>query len=205
MTMFKIKANESDTHMKLMSERIQLEQSLPSSKKIYFDALSLSRKVGKSEGFRVEMYLKTLECHYDTKNDKIKYTMIPTEDLTHMPRFLVASRANDLYRAVVAATGSSSRLDRSHRDLLPVDAATHEALVGDIAASVLMSRQGLPATLSKEVKDKLDSYERELKENPSYESTLKQDVDTTIKVIEMAVKEERVDFSGFSAFPSERF
>ena len=197
MTMFKIKANESDTHMKLMSERIQLEQSLPSSKKIYFDALSLSRKVGKSEGFRVEMYLKTLESHYDTKNDKIKYTMIPTEDLTHMPRFLVASRANDLYRAVVAATGSSSRLDRSHRDLLPDDAAAHEALVRDIAASVLMSRQGLPATLSKEVKDKLDYYERELKENPSYESTLKQDVDTTIKVIEMAVKEERVDFRDF--------
>ena len=59
-------------------------------------------------------------------------------------------KANDIYRAVVAATGSEHRLDRMGRNnLLPVDDAKY-AFRQDLAAGVLMARQGLPATLSKE-------------------------------------------------------
>ena len=60
-------------------------------------------------------------------------------------------KANDIYRAVVAATGTENRLDRSGRNnLLPEDDAKHEQLVRELAAGVMMARQGLPAILSKE-------------------------------------------------------
>ena len=145
---------------KLTGEKLQLEQSLPNSKKIYFDALALARQVGEAEGFRVERYFKPMDSQYDPKSDKVRYTMIPTKDLSNMPSTLGAVRANDLYRAVVSAIGGHERLERQDRlPLLTDDASKHELLVRDIAAGVLMSRQGLPAVFSKEVQDNMAQFQ----------------------------------------------
>ena len=181
---------------KQKGEKPQLEQSLPNSKKIYFDALALARQVGDAEGFRVERYFKPMKSQYDPKSDKVRYTMIPTKDLANMPSTLGAVRANDLYRAVVSAIGGQERLERQDRlPLLTDDASKHEFLVRDIAAGVLMSRQGLPAVFSKEVQDNIAYYEREIKENPSFEASLMKDVDSTIKALDMSIKGEHIDYA----------
>jgi len=181
---------------KTTGEKLQLEQSLPNSKKIYFDALSLARQVGDAEGFRVERYFKPMESEYDSKSDKVRYTMIPTKDLYNMPSTLGALRANELYRSVVSAIGGHERLERQDRlPLLTDDASKHEFLVRDIAAGVLMSRQGLPAVFSKEVQDNIAYYEREIKENPSFEASLMKDVDSTIKALDMSIKGEHIDYA----------
>lgn len=181
---------------KTTGEKLQLEQSLPNSKKIYFDALSLVRQVGDAEGFRVERYFKPMESEYDSKSDKVRYTMIPTKDLSNMPSTLGALRANELYRSVASAIGGHERLERQDRlPLLTDDASKHELLVRDIAAGVLMSRQGLPAVFSKEVQDNIAYYEREIKENPSFEASLMKDVDSTIKALDMSIKGEHIDYA----------
>lgn len=196
--MMVLKSNHDTSTLtpKQTGEKPQLEQSLPNSKKIYFDALALARQVGEAEGFRVERYFKPMDSQYDPKSDKVRYTMIPTKDLSSMPSTLGAVRANDLYRAVVSAIGGHDRLDRQSRlSLLTDDASKHELLVRDIAAGVLMSRQGLPAVFSKEVKDNIAYYEREIKENPSFEASLMKDVDSTMKALDLSIKGERVDYA----------
>ena len=90
------------------------------------------------------------DAAYDKQADKIIVSGMSDKDAGDS-RQAALQKANDIYRAVVAATGSEHRLDRMGRNnLLPVDDAKYERFVQDLAAGVLMARQGLPATLSKE-------------------------------------------------------
>lgn len=104
-------------------------------------------------------------------------------------------KANDIYRAVIAATGTENRLDRSGRNnLLPEDDAKHEQLVRELAAGVMMARQGLPAILSKENEKLIPYWEREIKENPKLLGIVERDVNNAVETIDNLVAKRKVDY-----------
>ena len=104
-------------------------------------------------------------------------------------------KANDIYRAVVAAVGSENRLDRSGRNsFLPEDDAKHEKLVQELAAGVLMTRQGLPAILSKESEKLVPYWQRELTENPKMLGVLERDVNNAVETIDSILAKREVDY-----------
>ena len=104
------------------------------------------------------------------------------------------SRANDLYRAIAYYTGTAERLNRGGR-MLPADAAKYDQLVSELSAGVLMSRKGLPATLSLSSQSLVPYFERELKEDSKLVGRLENDVNNAVKVIGMIRKGEVVDYA----------
>ena len=104
------------------------------------------------------------------------------------------SRANDLYRAVAYYTGTAERLNRGGR-MLPADAVKYDQLVAELSAGVMMSRKGLPATLSVSSKELVPYFERELKEDSKLIGRLENDVNNAVKVIGMIRKGEAVDYA----------
>ena len=104
------------------------------------------------------------------------------------------SRANDLYRAVAYYTGTAERLNRGGR-MLPADAVKYDQLVSELSAGVLMSRKGLPATLSASSKELVPYFERELKEDSKLVGRLESDVNNAVKVVGMIRKGENIDYA----------
>lgn len=124
------------------------------------------------------------DAKYDKTDDKIEVSGMIDKSVGS-ERLAALQKANDIYRAVVAATGTENRLDRSGRNsLLPDDDAKHEKLVQELAAGVLMARQGLPATLSKESQKLIPYWERELKENPKMVGVIERDVNNAVETID---------------------
>lgn len=128
----------------------KLVKSVPEGKVVLDRAYSTAKAVAKQEGIKYERVMVIQDAKYDKTDDKIEVSGMIDKSVGS-ERLAALQKANDIYRAVVAATGTENRLDRSGRNsLLPEDDAKHEKLVQELAAGVLMARQGLPATLSKE-------------------------------------------------------
>jgi mutS domain I protein len=79
-------------------------------------------------------------------------------------------------------------------NLLPVDDAKYERFVQDLAAGVLMARQGLPATLSKESMQNVNYLQREIRENPKMLGLIEKDVNNAIESIDKHLKQEIVKY-----------
>ena len=118
------------------------------------------------------------------------------------------SRLNDTYRASVGFTGEASRLNRaSSVKMLPEDAQKYDRLVQELAAGVLMSRDGFPATLSKENLDLVPYWEREMKESPVLMENIERDVNNAVEVLDKIKKGESIDYAairGEKAFDAAR-
>ena len=126
------------------------------TKAILNKAYATAKEVAKQSGMQYERVMVLQDAKYDSKEDKIVVSGMKGE--VGNEKMAALYKANDIYRAVVAATGTENRLDRSGRNnLLPEDDAKHEQLVRELAAGVMMARQGLPAILSKE-NEKLIPY-----------------------------------------------
>ena len=133
------------------------------------------------------------DAKYDSKEDKIVVSGMKGE--VGNEKMAALYKANDIYRAVVAATGTENRLDRSGRNnLLPEDDAKHEQLVRELAAGVMMARQGLPAILSKENEKLIPYWEREIKENPKLLGIVERDVNNAVETIDNLVAKRKVDY-----------
>ena len=117
-------------------------------------------------------------------------------------------RVNDSFRAAAAYTGGESRLNRvAYSTMLPGDAEKYDRLVSELAAGVLMSRAGLPATLSKESMALVPYWERELKESPKLMESVERDVNNAVEVLEKIRAGETVDYAairGEKAFDAVR-
>ena len=106
------------------------------------------------------------------------------------------ARANDTYRAVVAYTGAEDRLNRGAKGkMLPEDAVKYDKLVQEVSAGVLMARQGLPASISKENLDLVPYWERELKEDPKLVERLEGDVNNALQAVSSINKGVAVDYA----------
>ena len=125
----------------------KLVKSVPEGKVVLDRAYSTAKAVAKQEGIKYERVMVIQDAKYDKTDDKIEVSGMIDKSVGS-ERLAALQKANDIYRAVVAATGTENRLDRSGRNsLLPEDDAKHEKPVQELAAGVLMARQGLPATL----------------------------------------------------------
>ena len=117
-------------------------------------------------------------------------------------------RVNDSFRAAAAYTGGESRLNRvAYSTMLPGDTEKYDRLVSELAAGVLMSRAGLPATLSKESMALVPYWERELKESPKLMESVERDVNNAVEVLEKIKAGEAVDYAairGEKAFDAVR-
>lgn len=172
----------------------KLVKSVPEGKAVLDRAYSTAKAVAKQEGIKYERVMVIQDAKYDKTDDKIEVSGMIDKSVGS-ERLAALQKANDIYRAVVAATGTENRLDRSGRNsLLPEDDAKHEKLVQELAAGVLMARQGLPATLSKESQKLIPYWERELKENPKMDGVIERDVNNAVETIDNLIAKRIVDY-----------
>ena len=172
----------------------ELIRQLPNEKEVISNANQTAQRVAKSAGVGYERVMVLQDAAYDKQADKIIVSGMSDKDAGDS-RQAALQKANDIYRAVVAATGSEHRLDRMGRNnLLPVDDAKYERFVQDLAAGVLMARQGLPATLSKESMQNVNYLQREIRENPKMLGLIEKDVNNAIESIDKHLKQEIVKY-----------
>lgn len=172
----------------------ELIRQLPNEKEVISNANQTAQRVAKSAGIGYERVMVLQDATYDKQADKIIVSGMSDKDAGDS-RQAALQKANDIYRAVVAATGSEHRLDRMGRNnLLPGDDAKYERFVQDLAAGVLMARQGLPATLSKESMQNVNYLQREIRENPKMLSLIEKDVNNAIESIDKHLKQEIVKY-----------
>ena len=172
----------------------KLVKSVPEGKAVLDRAYSTAKAVAKQEGIKYERVMVIQDAKYDKTDDKIEVSGMIDKSVGS-ERLAALQKANDIYRAVVAATGTENRLDRSGRNsLLPEDDAKHEKLVQELAAGVLMARQGLHATLSKESQKLIPYWERELKENPKMVGVIERDVNNAVETIDNLIANRKVDY-----------
>lgn len=156
-------------------------------------AYSTAKAVADQSGMKYERKMVVQDAKYEKEDDKIVVSGMSekTADENHATLY----KANDIYRAVVAAVGSENRLDRSGRNsFLPENDAKHEKLVQELAAGVLMTRQGLPAILSKESEKLVPYWQRELTENPKMLGVLERDVSNAVETIDSILAKREVDY-----------
>lgn len=183
-------------------ERVAICDQLESKKTVSqsFDAKAIlnkayttAKEVAKQSGMQYERVMVLQDAKYDSKEDKIVVSGMKGE--VGNEKMAALYKANDIYRAVVAATGTENRLGRSGRNnLLPEDDAKHEQLVRELAAGVMMARQGLPAILSKENEKLIPYWEREIKENPKLLGIVERDVNNAVETIDNLVAKRKVDY-----------
>lgn len=183
-------------------ERVAICDQLESKKTVSqgFDAKAIlnkayatAKEVAKQSGMQYERVMVLQDAKYDSKEDKIVVSGMKGE--VGNEKMAALYKANDIYRAVVAATGTENRLDRSGRNnLLPEDDAKHEQLVRELAAGVMMAHQGLPAILSKENEKLIPYWEREIKENPKLLGIVERDVNNAVETIDNLVAKRKVDY-----------
>lgn len=183
-------------------ERVAICDQLESKKTVSqsFDAKAIlnkayatAKEVAKQSGMQYERVMVLQDAKYDSKEDKIVVSGMKGE--VGNEKMAALYKANDIYRAVVAATGTENRLDRLGRNnLLPEDDAKHEQLVRELAAGVMMARQGLPAILSKENEKLIPYWEREIKENPKLLGIVERDVNNAVETIDNLVAKRKVDY-----------
>ncbi len=109
---------------------------------------------------------------------------------------LAIDRACDVYRAAVAYTGTEDRLNRGqHERMLPEDRDKYDRLVQELTAGVMMTRQGLPATISEKNRELVPYWERELKEDPKLLDSVERDVNNAVQVLDKVAAGQQVDYA----------
>ena len=172
----------------------ELIRRVANEKDVLNKAYSTAQTVAKSAGIGYERVMVLQDAEYDKQADKIIVSGMTDKDSGNSRQTAIA-KANDIYRAVVAATGSEQRLDRMGRNnLLPNDDAKYERFVQDLSAGILMARQGLPASLSKESMQHIDYWQREIKENPKLLGLLEKDVNNAVESIDKHLQKQIVKY-----------
>lgn len=143
----------------------------------------LVSKVSMDASFKTERVLKDVPSHYNPVEDKLTFSGLGEKHSYDASQTL--GKANEVYRSLVDAIGSSSRLDRENRiDMIPSDAEKYEGLVRDLSAAVLMGRDGLPARLSPQSMKNVDFFRQELEEHPSTVNVIAKYINETVETID---------------------
>lgn len=172
----------------------ELIRRVANEKDVLNKAYSTAQTVANSAGIGYERVMVLQDAEYDKQADKIIVSGMTDKDSGNSRQAAIA-KANDIYRAIVAATGSEQRLDRLERNnLLPNDDAKYERFVQDLSAGILMARQGLPASLSKESMQHIDYWQREIKENPKLLGLLEKDVNNAVESIDKHMQKQIVKY-----------
>ena len=116
-------------------------------------------------------------------------------------------RSSDIYRAAIAYTGAESRLNRKAPEgLNPADAEKYERLVQELATGIVMARQGLPASLSRDSMEMIPFWQEQLKANPQLPEHLERDVNNAMQTLHLIVQGKEVDYAAMrSEVPTTEF
>ena len=105
-------------------------------------------------------------------------------------------RSSDIYRAAIAYTGAECRLNRkAPESLLSADAEKYERLVQELATGIVMARQGLPASLSRDSMEMIPYWQEQLKTNPKLSEYLERDVNNAMQTLHLIVQGKEVDYA----------
>lgn len=171
----------------------RLVKSTISPEKVLGDAYQTALSFAKAEGMKYERVMVVQDAEYDVASNTLKVSGMSTPG--KMASADSIDKANDIYRKLAMITGTESRLDRSGRNhLTPIDDVKYDKLVQEIAAGVMMARQGLPATISKENMELIPYWKMEITENPRMMGIIERDVNNSIEVIDSLAMGEKPDY-----------
>lgn len=134
-------------------------------------------------------------AHYDTEKDAVY--MPDQKKYAEYPEYV-----QELMRQIVSATGHQQRLAREGMVMkgghAPGDYADrYERLVVEVASAIKMNELGLPAKVSPQNISLIDSWTRELQENPCMIDALEADVNNALDVIRKAEQGEKIEYARF--------
>lgn len=184
-------------------ESPRLIKTLTSPEEVLQNANSLAKSVAKTEGLDYERVMVVQDAQYLPGEKKIVVSGMSDPGMD--ARSSAIAKANDIYRVLVAMTGTSDRLDRGgHVNLTPIDDVKYEKLVRELTAGVFMARQGLPATFSKESMELVPYWEREIKESPRMVSIIEKDVNNAVEVLDRLEKNIKPDYKKIVGMKAEK-
>ena len=132
---------------------------------------------------------------YDAKSDCLCFNN-SRNAMTGKEKDKAIERSSDIYRAAIAYTGAESRLNRKAPEgLLPADAERYECLVQELATGIVMARQGLPASLSRDSMEMIPYWQEQLKTNPRLTEYLERDVNNAMQALHLIVQGKDVDYA----------
>ena len=132
---------------------------------------------------------------YDVKSDCLCFNN-SRNAMTGKEKDKAIERSSDIYRAAIAYTGAESRLNRNAPEsLLPADAEKYERLVQELATGIVMARQGLPASLSRDSMEIIPYWQEQLKSNPRLTESLERDVNNAMQTLHFIVQGKEVDYA----------
>lgn len=177
-------------------DSISLIKAMPNESQAWRRASEIARAYSKSSGVGYEI-INTLEpASYSASEDKIK---VPIQNYSPelTKRNATVEKINDLYRAIIASTGTKDRLDVSSRTgLLPQDDEKYQKLIQEIGAGILMVRQGLPAAISKENRSLVPYWQNELRaNNKQLIGMIERDVNNAVEVVDNLVNNKKVNYA----------
>lgn len=174
----------------------QLVKALPNVKEVLWKAQSIAEAVAKESGAKIERVMIPQEAKYDKQSDTITLSSVLDNNPVN-ERTATLERANSVYRSLVAMIGTEDRLDRLGRsNLLPKDDAKYEKFVQEVSAGIMMARQGLPATISKENQQLIPYWEKEIKENPGKMlAMLERDINNSVDNIQRLANHQQVNYN----------
>ncbi|MGM9722548.1 MAG: zincin-like metallopeptidase domain-containing protein [Prevotella sp.] len=134
-------------------------------------------------------------AHYDTEKDAVY--MPDQKKYAEYPEYV-----QELLRQIISATGHQQRLAREGMVMkgghAPGDYADrYERLVVEVASAVKMNELGLPAKISPQNITLIDSWTRELQENPCMIDALEADLNNALDVIRKAEQGEKIEYARF--------
>ena len=132
---------------------------------------------------------------YDAKSDCLCFNN-SRNAMTGKEKDKAIERSSDLYRAAIAYTGAESRMNRKAPEiLLPADVEKYERLVQELATGIVMARQGLPASLSRDSMEMIPYWQEQLKTNPRLTEYLERDVNNAMQTLHLIVQGKDVDYA----------
>lgn len=163
-------------------------------KKLEVDLQKMAKTAAQAEGFKYERVMEYVTSNYDARTNTLVYSGFGEDGVSKKKSII--TKANDVSRAIVAATGTKERLDRFGRNnMTPFDDEKYEKLVQELSTGVMMSRMGLPAKFSKENMQQIPFWETELQENPKMMGMIERDVNKSVEVIEKWMRGEKPNYS----------
>jgi hypothetical protein len=172
------------------------------AKVIYDKADELVTALQKSDP-RVQVN-QLLDTEYDYQNDGLCINN-GRKSAHGQEKAVAIQRVTDIYRAAMAYTGGRERLNRvGTSTLLPADAQKYERLVQELATGIVMVRQGLPATFSKENMEMIPYWKQELISHPEMVANIEHDVNNAIQALGKVMRGETIDYAAMrGTTPSE--
>lgn len=172
----------------------KLTKSTQVAKSILDKAYGTAREVAKVSGMKYESVKLLQAARYDKQEDKLVVSVLKSGTIGNETMAAI-QKANDIYKAVVASLGVETRLDRSGRNgFVPEDDMKYDKLIQELASGVLMARQGIPATLSKESHALVPFWKREIQENPKFLGIVERDVNNAVETIDNLMAKRKVDY-----------